>query len=176
MNSRYLLIPFALQMLAMAFDEFYFHWRRKLPRWERLGHPLDTLTVLICWLFLLLVRPSPTAVGIYAGLAIFSCLFVTKDEWVHKQVCEASENWLHAVLFILHPLMLLSAALLWGELHVDTSNYSLFNLIRYEGFESSFFVGNTCLTMLFGVYQLVYWNLLWKPHPKTQSITTSTTN
>lgn len=163
-------------MLAMAFDEFYFHWRRKLPRWERLGHPLDTLTVLICWFYLLQVRPSATSAGIYALLAIFSCLFVTKDEWVHKQHCDAGENWLHAVLFILHPLMLISAALLWAELHPDTSGIPVFQMIHYEGFESNFFLMNTGITLLFGLYQLVYWNLLWKPQPKAQSITTSTTS
>jgi len=33
LSSRFLLIPFALQALLMAVDEFYFHWQRKLPRW-----------------------------------------------------------------------------------------------------------------------------------------------
>jgi len=28
----------------MGVDEFYFHRRRGLPRWERLAHPLDTMT------------------------------------------------------------------------------------------------------------------------------------
>ena len=31
-----------LQALVMAVDEFYCHYRRELPRWERWGHPLDT--------------------------------------------------------------------------------------------------------------------------------------
>jgi hypothetical protein len=60
-STRYLLIPVALQMLCMTLDEFYFHWQRELPRWERLGHPLDTLTVLGCYVWLLIVPPG--AVG-----------------------------------------------------------------------------------------------------------------
>src|SRR5215211_458148 len=101
-SSRYLLIPFALQMLCMAFDEFYFHWRRTLPRWERLGHPLDTLTVLISWVFILVVEPSAISIAIFIALGLVSCLFVTKDEWIHTRMCDGGENWLHAVLFILH--------------------------------------------------------------------------
>jgi hypothetical protein len=172
MSSRYLLIPFALQMLCMAFDEFYFHWRRTLPRWERLGHPLDTLTVLISWLFIFLVEPTPTSISIYFALAIFSCMFVTKDEWVHTSACEAGENWLHAVLFILHPLMFLSAGLLWVGLHENNANFSL---IHYEGFERTFFIVNTTLTWLFGMYQFVYWNWIWKPLLNPRSTTESTT-
>ncbi len=49
----FLAVPFALQGLAILVDEFYFHRRRGLPIWERWGHPLDTLSLLICWLFLL---------------------------------------------------------------------------------------------------------------------------
>ena len=173
LSSRFLLIPFALQALLMAVDEFYFHWQRKLPRWERIGHPLDTLTVLLCLGFLLFVRPSPLSTAIYALLCIFSCLFVTKDEWVHKQECPAGEQWLHALLFILHPLLFISAGLLWMALHSGLPN--LFDLIRYEGFERRFFISNLGLIFAFGLYQAIYWNLLWKKLPVTSSTMTSTT-
>ena len=47
-----LMLPIALQAMAMVVDEGWFHRRRGLPRWERLGHPLDTLTIAVClgWL------------------------------------------------------------------------------------------------------------------------------
>ena len=38
-----------LQGLAMLVDELLFHRRRGLPRWERIGHPIDTLSVLACY-------------------------------------------------------------------------------------------------------------------------------
>ena len=47
------ILPFFLQGLAIFFDEFYFHHRRGLGKWEKVGHPLDTLTVLMAYLFLL---------------------------------------------------------------------------------------------------------------------------
>jgi hypothetical protein len=160
--SRYLLLPFAAQMLCMLFDEFYFHWRRKLPRWERLGHPLDTLSVLLCWGVIYFLPPTANAIILYAGLSVFSCLFVTKDEWVHKEHCPAGEHWLHALLFVLHPLLMLSAALLWPAIHAENAAGLAKGWIRYEGFEGTFFAGNSLLTLLFGFYQLVYWNVLWK--------------
>lgn len=50
-NSLFLFIPFPLQMICMAVDEAHFHRWRGLPRWERLGHSLDTLTVLACFMW-----------------------------------------------------------------------------------------------------------------------------
>ena len=160
----------------MLVDEFYFHRQRGLPRWERLGHPLDTLTVLAGCLFLLLVAPSASAAAVYVGLGVFSCLFVTKDEWVHKRYCRAGEQWLHAVLFILHPLIFLSAGLMWKALHAENPGAASLDWLRYEGFERTFFTINTLLVVLFGLYQLVYWNLLWKNDPKAPSTTGSITS
>jgi hypothetical protein len=161
LNSLFLLIPFALQMFCMVVDEIYFHWERDLSRWERLGHPLDTLTVLACFVWLLAAPPSTFSLRVYVGLSVFSCLFVTKDEWVHSNHCRPNEHWLHALLFSLHPLALLSAGLLWPAWHQQTLSF-----IRYNGFESKFLLGNTLLTLAFGLYQLVYWNFLW---PSTTS-------
>ncbi len=170
-STRYLLVPVALQMLCMALDEFYFHWQRELPRWERLGHPLDTLTVLVCYAWLLMVPPGALALGVYAGLCVFSCLFVTKDELVHRQHCQAGEHWLHAMLFILHPLSLLSAGLLWPAWHESTLSF-----IRYEGFERAFLLINALLTFGFGLYQLIYWNFVWPLSNPVKSTTRSTTS
>ena len=157
-SARYLMVPFALQVICMGVDELYYHRQRTLPRWERLGHPLDTLTVLLCFGWVLWFPPSSTAVSIYLGLALFSCLFVTKDEWVHHKYCSAGEHWMHALQFVFHTLVLLSVGLLWPALHQQT-----LPLIQYEGFERTFFLGNLALTMGFGLYQIIYWNLLWRP-------------
>src|SRR5262249_37133344 len=92
--------PIGLQAAAQGCDEFYFHRRRDLPRWERIGHPLDTLTIVLC-LAWLLAGGSLTG---YIALAIGSTLFVTKDEGVHTKHCGAGEHWLHAMLFALHPI------------------------------------------------------------------------
>lgn len=144
-----LLLPVLLQALAMFVDEFVFHRRRGLPRWERLGHPLDTLTVALCYGWLIAVPPSePHALSIYVGLCAFSCLFITKDEIVHARLCEPLETWLHALLFVLHPIVFLALALIW---RAGTNTWVL----------------NGALGSTLGLfaYQLAYWNLRTAPHP-----------
>lgn len=135
-------IPFALHALIMGIDEVIHH-KRGLKRWERWGHPLDTLTVLACILFVLNAPFNQTNQMIYLGLAIFSTLFVTKDEWVHSRECNPFEQWLHALLFILHPVLLYSVYYFWS---MDAYPF--------------WFIPLPYGVALFGLYQLVYWNVL----------------
>src|SRR4051812_20695940 len=99
-NFHWAVLVFAFQGAVLGTDEFRFHRARGLPRWERWGHPLDTLSLLLCLAVALLPPPRGPWTGVYLGLAIVSCLTVTKDEWVHAQVCPPVEHWLHAVLFL----------------------------------------------------------------------------
>jgi hypothetical protein len=145
MTKVILFTPFVLQALSMFIDELYFHRKRGLGLWERIGHPLDTITVLICFLFLVVMPYSETNLLIYTGLAFFSSLFVTKDEFVHAKLCEPAENWLHAVLFILHPICFVSAALLW------------------KGNENAnFLIAQSVVLAVVLVYQIFYWSFIWK--------------
>ncbi len=142
-----LLLPAVLQMLAMAFDELVFHRRRGLPRWERLGHPLDTATAALCYGWLVWVpRQNPHALTVYVALCAFSCLFITKDEPVHARSCEPAEMWLHSLLFVLHPVVFLCFALIWRQ------GAALW-LLKLE----------LILTLSLLVHQIVYWSLLWQP-------------
>lgn len=134
------LVPVALQALAMVVDEGWFHRRRELPRWERIGHPLDTLTIALCLGWLLVAESH--VLPVYVVLAIVSTLFVTKDEAVHARECGAGEHWLHAVLFALHPIVLAAFALLW-----------------WRG-ERTILAGQLVVTLAFMTYQVVYWNVL----------------
>ncbi len=149
-----MLVPAALQGAAMLADELWFHHRRGLPRWERIGHPLDTLTAAACYGWLLLREPeAPHALTVYVVLAAFSCLFVTKDELVHARCCEPPELWLHAVLFVLHPVVFLAFGLWWraGE--------PLWVIRAQLG-----------ATLVFALYQVVYWSVPWTrtPDPSAQ--------
>ena len=161
--------PFVLNALCMGVDEFYFHWRRGLPRWERLGHPLDTLTVLVCQAWLCWQTPSAFNVGVYAVLCLISSLFVTKDEAQHQRFCRSGEHWLHAVMFMLHPLMLTAAGLVWGVAHGKLP------FIIAVGGEAWALRGNLVMIFLFGLYQLLFWNFVWQRLPRSQKIL-STTN
>lgn len=143
--AHLVLLAFVAQAAAMLVDEGIFHRRRGLPRWERLGHPLDTATVLACYVWLLAVRPSSGHLVVYVGLVMASSLFVTKDEPLHATHCTPREHWLHAVLFVFHPMVLFGAAWLWWTR-------------RFQ----PILVAQLALTSSFAVYQLVYWNR-WSP-------------
>lgn len=136
----YLYLPFMLQGISMFVDEFYFHEKRKLQLWEKVGHPLDTLSVLICYCYLIWGADNLTT---YIALSAFSCLLITKDEFVHTKVCEASENWLHSLLFILHPICFLGAYLL-----------------KQEG-QMEFLKIQTLVVLIFMLYQALRWSYPW---------------
>jgi hypothetical protein len=140
------LLPFLLQGLLMGVDELYFHRRRRMRRWERLGHPIDTALFLLCLGLLWALPPVSRSLWIYGIAAAVSCLVITKDEWEHHALCAPTENWLHALLFILHPVLLGWAGYLWWTSAAD------FKVV----------MGMVPATVLgFGLYQLLYWNL-WR--------------
>lgn len=159
------LLPFILQAIVMLFDEGYFHIRRGLPKWEKIGHPLDTLTVLLCMGFVLFIPFSTTTLCIYSLLACFSTIFVTKDEFVHKFHCPASENWLHALLFTLHPITLISAGFIWPVTqNIQVSPWIIRWLSKPEAL--LFFLKTQFIVMLiFFFYQVIFWNIIWKNKP-----------
>jgi hypothetical protein len=138
---KFIYVPFILQACTIMIDEFIFHERRGLPLWEKIGHPLDTLSILLCYFYLLWGQADPFT---YALLAGFSCLLITKDEFVHSKLCPAMENWLHAVLFILHPISLFAA-------------YQL-----VSSGEKSFLKIQTFITIIFMCYQAIRWSLPWR--------------
>lgn len=160
--SLLILFPFVVQTIVIMIDEFYFHVRRGLPKWERLGHPLDTLTVLACFAFILFVPYSSFTLKIYIGMAIFSCIFVTKDEFVHKECCPASEQWLHALLFLNHPVVLTAAGLIWPFMSRVEGPSWLCGIAPIVDTVHRFLLVQTVAIALFFLYQLIYWNLVWK--------------
>jgi hypothetical protein len=139
--ALFAIVPFVLQAVAMGADEAFYHRARGLPRWERVGHVLDSLTVATCYAWLLGSLPSRANAIAYGTLAAASCLFVTKDEGVHAGRCSAGEHWVHAVLFVLHPVVLIAAGWLWWTHQLRGA-----------------LVVQLVLTAAFALYQLLYWN------------------
>jgi hypothetical protein len=158
MLTTLLFIPFILQMIVIGIDEVVFHLKRGLPKWERIGHPLDTLSVLACLLFVQWVPYTALTLKWYVGLALLSCLLVTKDEFVHKHHCPAAEQWLHALLFINHPITLAATALMWPSLHGAES----VSWISSSSLFSPFLLVQSLSILAFFLYQAIYWNFIWR--------------
>lgn len=142
MNLIYL--PFILQGMLMVIDEVL-HYKRGLGLWERLGHPLDTLTVFVPLAMVSMNDYSETGLNVFIALGAFSCLFITKDEFVHTKECSSFENWLHSLLFILHPVIFVMTFILWKH-HPDN---------QFIDFQA-------ILIGLFMLYQVIKWSLPWK--------------
>lgn len=136
-----LYLPFVIQSLLMGLDEGL-HMKRGLGKWERLGHPLDTLTVLLPLSFIAVTDFSESKLITFIILSAFSCLFITKDEFIHSRECSAFEQWLHSLLFILHPMIFFCSALIW--------KYSSGN---------EFLILQPLLIGSFMIYQILRWSL-----------------
>jgi len=155
------LIPFAIQALAIFFDEVVFHIQRGLPKWERIGHPLDTFTVLVCMSFVIWVPFSSMNLLFYGLLATFSTIFITKDEFVHNEHCPATEQWLHAFLFILHPITLICAGFIWPVVQdVEVAPW-IHSWLNNKAILGLFLKGQFVIMSLFMLYQIIYWNFIY---------------
>jgi hypothetical protein len=106
---------FSIQALLMFWDEWGYHRKRGLGAWERWGHPIDSIIYAAALALPAFAPPAAGPIRAYVVLAALSCLVITKDEWVHTRECAAGEHWVHALLFIVHPLVLIAAGLLWLE-------------------------------------------------------------
>ncbi|MFK8139035.1 MAG: hypothetical protein AB8E15_11795 [Bdellovibrionales bacterium] len=126
------------QGLLMFLDEFVFHHKRGLKKWERIGHPVDTFFFVLPFIYTLFF----SNISIFIGLCALSCLIITKDEFVHSEECEANEQWLHSVLFVLHPIALFGLWLAWQNQFMD--------LILVQMLVISSFM----------LYQIIYWNFI----------------
>lgn len=144
----YAVLAFFAQSVIIALDEWLCHARRRLPLWELIGHPLDTL-FLIAFFTAMAGLPSDgeTARGLVLVLALLSCLIITKDEWVHTELSTGFENWLHALLFLIHPVVAGLYFLLW--LHPEPASAALLRT-------------SLLMTSLFFVYQCVTGWLRWR--------------
>lgn len=109
-----LAVPFAAaQGALMLVDEVVYHAERGLSRREALGHCADSLVFAAALSLPALAAPSERAVLAYATAAAFSTVFVAKDEGIHARECGAPEHWVHALLFALHPCVLIADGALW---------------------------------------------------------------
>ena len=105
----------AAQAALMLVDERVYHRARRLGHWESWGHVADSAFFALALSPAALLAPSTGAVLLFTALAIASTLLVTKDEWIHAGECEGAEQWLHALLFALHPCVFIGVGALWAR-------------------------------------------------------------
>lgn len=148
-----------LHGLLMSIDEFYFHHKRKLPRWERIGHPVDTAFFLGCfWVVLFLPMTNSTMI-LFFILAILSSLIIIKDEFIHTKCCNITEQYLHALLFVFHPILLVLLFLTWPSF--TSSYFSSFEKLQSNLLKNVVYF-QFISAALFFFYQIIFWNFIYK--------------
>lgn len=143
--EKILLALFITQVAIMAFDEFHYHRRRGLEKFERWSHLADTTLFFAAVILPMLLIPSPFNIGIYIFFAVASAVITTKDEWIHIRSCSGGEQWCHSILFLLHGAILVVLGILWN---MDASSLILRTLPIPVG--------------LWGIYQFFYWNVFYE--------------
>lgn len=140
-------LSLGIQGILLMYDDLVLHRRRGLPRWERIGHPVDAF-IFSLPIALAAYHGSETPSGAYWALSLSSCISILKDEWVHVGRIAAVEATVHAALFIIHPVTLFMA---WN-LAQTGQTFGL--LLAWIG--------------LLGVvlFQTIYWNLGKGPHER----------
>ena len=135
--------PYAVltvQGALMLVDEGLFHRWRVLGRVESWSHVVDTL-IFVAALCIAAFAPATTPwLRAFVALAVTSSLLITKDEWIHTKECVAGEHWIHSLLFVIHPLVLIAIGGLWLRGENGT--------LRYGAVASS---------LVFALYQWGYW-------------------
>lgn len=154
-----IVIFIAFHSILMIFDEFFFHRKRILPKWERIGHPIDTVFILLCFLVVICLPMTKLSIILYFSLSVLSCFIIVKDESIHLKYCGKYEQYLHALLFILHPILLIILFFSWSSFtksyfsDMDYFNSPLLKNIIYFQFISA---------TLFLSYQILFWNFFFK--------------
>lgn len=169
------IVPFLVLGILMSFDEFYYHFKRGLPLWERIGHPFDSLTVFACALFCYLSDFTSTNIWYFILLFTVSIISITKDEFVHQKYCDGGEQWFHSILFILHPLMILGFGLLWYLSQTLTINRPGELYAIGPSLAKSILLFQTIAILLYTFYQIIFWNVLankfnWNAFNKKQTL------
>lgn len=172
----FFMLPFLLQGALMFVDEVFFHQQRGLPFWERVGHPIDTCSVILCYLLAMFLPLDSFGIKVYCLAAFFSCALITKDEWVHQQKCKPMEQWVHSLLFILHPMVLCNIFVLGFLKNYKLAQQPILFFENFRGLEIllPYLLALTTVVLL---QQIIYWNVPWKKlFSKKLSTTKSITN
>lgn len=159
MNSFWIFLiaaPLVIQALASLVDEWVFHRMRTLGDWERIGHPLDTLFVVIPLSVAIFIEFSELYLLLFSILSLFSCVLVLKDEHIHYRQCTWHEQLVHSIMFQCHPLVFVSMGFAWAirdrVLNLPTSWISLGHIA--SGMD---------LVFVFVCFHLIAQLLFWAP-------------
>src|SRR5688500_10107994 len=107
------LVLYGIYTIFMGWNELYFHRKRVLEKWEKTRKALVTFSLTLCLAITLFVPYEEEWKWLFFAAAGFSILVTIKDEFRKQKTDRGREEGTHAVLFMLHPLVLILMVVLW---------------------------------------------------------------
>lgn len=152
----FLLSMMVIQVILFNVDEYYFHRKRGLVKQEVISAIVDGALYLIPLLIAIFLPFNSLWQKLYIGFAMISCLSIAKNECFYPSLT-APERVVHALLYILHPVMLYTFYISWEQNYFTTMiNFWMIQIIYMA-------LGAKTLT-----YQIIYWNYVHqKPEAET---------
>ncbi|MCB9091414.1 MAG: hypothetical protein H6621_09740 [Halobacteriovoraceae bacterium] len=137
-----------LHVLLLNLDEYLFNKKRGHSPYETVSVISDGILFLIPLLIATFVTYSESWVWTYKILAGLSMLSVVKNEFFYRNL-EVKERFIHACLYVLHPMILFTFYESWTHNYFKEHTYFWMVQILYFG-----------LGMKMVIYQLIYWNYI----------------
>ncbi len=134
---------------AFAYDEYVLNKRRDLSQGEINSALIDGIIYLSTVAFTIFTTYSDVLGSLYVFLASCSCISIIKNEYFYPNNLPKIERIIHAILYILHPLILYAFYLSWKENFFQTNmTYWMLQL------------GYMALGFKAMSYHVIYWNFI----------------
>ena len=138
-----------IHAIAFTFDEYILNKKRNLSQKEINSALLDGILYLAAVALTIFTTFSENLGRVYIGLALLSCISVVKNEAIYPGNIPKIERITHAMLYVLHPLILYAFYISWAQNFFQTN-------MTYWMLQLGYFV----LGLKAISYHMIYWNYI----------------
>ena len=136
-------------------DEHIFHRERGLSTNEIKSGVFDGILFVITVGLTIFTTYSESLSYLYITLATLSCLSIIKHEYFYPEVLSKKERLTHALLYIVHPLILYAFYLSWQSNLFDQN-------LLYWMLQLAYFA----LAFKSASFYIIYWNYIYEKDPQ----------
>lgn len=146
-----------LHALVFFYDEYILHKKRVLSQKEVNSGLIDGLLFLSTVAMTLFTTYTKQLGYLYIALGFLSCLAILKHELFLPSDISPKERLVHAILYVLHPLILYAFYTSWKM------NFFATNLTYWMLQLGYFALGFKAIS-----YHVIYWNYIYERNPKNR--------
>jgi hypothetical protein len=134
-----------------AYDEYALKRKRSLSQSEINSALIDGFLFLSIVALTIFTNFSSTLSYVYIGLAVLSCASIIKNEFFYPDTIKREERVVHALMYVLHPLILYCFYTSWSM------NFFITNMTYWTMQLLYLILGFKTIT-----YHVIYWNYIHK--------------